>query len=262
MPENTIPAFLKALELGVNTLELDVVIAADNKAVVSHEPFLSAVICTDSLGNRIDEHAERTWNIYQLTSAELEKFDCGSLPHPRFPSQEKIRVHKPALSSVIDAVKQYCKENGRDLPFFNIELKSSVEGDHIFHPEPSVFCELVYAELNGSIPFEKLIIQSFDLRILRYFNEVYPDVRLSVLIENEQSPAANLDSLGFEPDIYSSYYQTLGREQVDWLHSRGIKVVPWTVNEMADMQRLVEMGVDGIITDYPDRIFHVPYDER
>ncbi len=262
LPENTIPAFLKAVELGVSTLELDVVITADNKVVVSHEPYLSPVLCTDSLGNMLGEKSEKRWNIYQMTSSELSRFDCGSLPHPAFTQQEKMSVTKPELSTVIEEVKKYCKENDLPEPAFNIELKSREEWDHLFHPEPSVFCELVYNEVTGKISGEKLTIQSFDFRILRYFNEFYPDVRLSVLVENEKSPQENLDELGFTPEVYSSYYKNLDQAQVEWLHAKGLKVVPWTVNEVEDMKSLVEMGVDGIITDYPDRIFYVAYNQH
>jgi len=254
MPENTIPSFLKALEYDVTTLELDVVISADNKVVVSHEHFLSPEICTDSLGNKIDQGSEMKWNIYQLTSNELGSFDCGSLPHPRFPDQKKLRVKKPLLADVFEAVKKYCHDNGLNEPSYNIELKSGDEGDHIFHPEPGVFCEIVYAEVSNQIPIEKLTIQSFDFRILRYFHNTYPEVKLSVLIENDLSPQSNIQDLGFTPSVYSSYFKTLNREQVDWLHAQGIKVVPWTVNEASEMNALIQMGVDGIITDYPNLI--------
>ena len=257
MPENTIPAFLKAVELGVSTLELDVVVTADNKVIVSHEPFLSPVICTDSLDHKISTGSENTWNIYQMTYEELVRFDCGSLPHPGFPEQAKMKAHKPGLSDVLLEVNKYCEETSKPAPSYNIELKSRAEWDHIFHPQPSVFCELVYNEINGKIPPDKLTVQSFDFRILQYFNEFYPEVRLSVLIENDKSPQENLDELGFMPEVYSSYYKNLRRSQVEWLHTEGLKVVPWTVNEVADMQALIEMGVDGIITDYPDRIFYV-----
>lgn len=257
MPENTIPAFIKALEYDIKTLELDVVISADNRVIVSHEPFLSPVICTDSLGNSIASGSEMKWNIYQLKSDELSLFDCGSLPHPRFPEQQKQTASKPTLTQVFDAVKAYCDKKGLRQPDYNIELKSSEEGDHIFHPEPSVFCELVFAEIDGKVPLEKLTIQSFDFRILRYFHEHYPNIRLSVLIENEKSAQENLAELGFNPEVYSSYYKTVTAEEVSWLHTAGMKVVPWTVNEVADMKELINLGVDGIITDYPNRISEV-----
>jgi glycerophosphoryl diester phosphodiesterase len=197
------------------------------------------------------------WNIYQLTSSELISFDCGSLPHPRFPDQKKLQVKKPLLTDVFEAVKKYCDDKGISEPSYNIELKASEDGDHIFHPEPGVFCEIVYTEIINQIPLDRLTIQSFDFRILRYFHETYPEVKLSVLIENDQSAQSNLEELGFNPTVYSSYYKGLSKEQVDWLHAQGIKVVPWTVNEVPEMNALIQMGVDGIITDYPNLIDQV-----
>ncbi len=257
MPENTIPAFLKAMEYNIKTLELDVVISADNKVVVSHDPYLSATFCADSLGNPIAPGSEQQWNIYQLRSDELVLFDCGSRVHTRFPEQQKLPITKPLLSEVFAAVDAYADDHGLNIPFYNIELKSDEKGDHVFHPEPSVFCELVYAAVDGKVPFEKLTIQSFDFRILRYFHETYPKVKLSVLVSNNRSVKENLDDLGFTPAVYSSEYRSLRKEDVDYLHSQGVDVIPWTVNEVSEMRALIKIGVDGIITDYPNLIDQV-----
>jgi glycerophosphoryl diester phosphodiesterase len=257
MPENTIPAFLKAMDYNVKTLELDVVISADNRVIVSHDPFLSPTFCIDSLGNPIDAGSEMKWNIYQMRSDELALFDCGSRLNPGFPDQEKFNVSKPLLADVIKAVEEYADEKNLNIPYYNIEMKSDEEGDHVFHPEPSVFCELVYEEINGKIPFEKLTIQSFDFRILRYLHENYPDIRLSVLVGNDKSVDENLKELGFDPAVYSCYFKGLTKEDVDALHAKGLKVIPWTVNEVSTMQELIKMGVDGIITDYPNLIAEV-----
>jgi glycerophosphoryl diester phosphodiesterase len=91
------------------------------------------------------------------------------------------------------------------------------------------------------------------MRILQYFNEQYPNVVLALLIENEHSVDKNIEDLGFTPQIYSCYYQFLTESVVHNTHNLGMKVIPWTVNELTDMQQLVDWGVDGIITDYPDR---------
>jgi glycerophosphoryl diester phosphodiesterase len=91
------------------------------------------------------------------------------------------------------------------------------------------------------------------MRILQYFHEQYPNVVLALLIENEHSVDKNIEDLGFTPQIYSCYYQFLTESVVHNTHNLGMKVIPWTVNELTDMQQLVDWGVDGIITDYPDR---------
>ena len=253
MPENTIPAFIKALDLEVTTLEMDLAVTKDRQLVVSHEPFMSAEMCLDSLGNEIPETQQLQYNIYQMTYQEVASFDCGSKPHPRFPEQQKIQVVKPRLVDVIDQVEDYLKVNSKPPVAYNIEIKSQPETDDLFHPTPSTFSDLVYAVLDEKLDWSRTTIQSFDFRVLQYFHERYPKVTLALLIENDLTVEENLDSLGFTPDIYSCYFPLLSRESVDLLHSRDIRVIPWTVNEVADMKDVMELGVDGLITDYPNR---------
>ena len=105
MPENTMEAFKKAIELGVQTLELDVVVSKDNTVIVSHEPFMNSVICLDINGLEIPKTDEEKYNLYQMTFDSIKQFDCGTKHHPRFPNQQKIKTYKPALSEVIKASK-------------------------------------------------------------------------------------------------------------------------------------------------------------
>jgi len=252
MPENTIPGFLKAQHLGVTTLELDVVISKDLRVVVSHEPYMSGSICFDSLGNEIPKDREKEFNIYHMTMDEIRQFDCGSKIVRRFPLQEKLNVTKPMLSEVIVATEDKAKGETGFLVGYNIEVKSSVAGDDIFHPNPDVFSDLVFAEIDKYLPWERVTIQSFDFRVLQYWHENYPEVTLAALVENNKSVETILEELRFTPDIYSPYYFTLSQAKIKKIHSKGMKVIPWTVNDMTNMKDLVEWGVDGIITDYPD----------
>ncbi len=252
-PENTIPAMIKALEIGVTTLELDLAVTKDSVLILSHEPWMNHAICTDSLGESISEEQTMSYNIFQMTYEEIQKFDCGSQGNPRFPDQERIAVSKPSLESMIVAVKDYVEQNSTELPAFNIEIKSMPQGDDLYHPDPDQFSDMVYEKLNDLLPWDKVIIQSFDFRVLQYFNEQYPEVTLAALIENDKPAMDNIDSLGFKPDIYSSYYIHLTSGDVEYLHDQNIMVIPWTVNDEEDMEKLIALGVDGIITDYPDR---------
>ena len=100
---------------------------------------------------------------------------------------------------------------------------------------------------------ERVVIQSFDFRVLKYWHKKYPEVRLAALVENLRSIDSNLNALGFKPSIYSPHFKLLNKEKVAYLRRQNIRVIPWTVNEIADMLSLKGMGVDGFITDYPDR---------
>lgn len=253
MPENSIPGFLLAIDSGVTTLELDVVITKDKQVVLSHEPWISASICLDSIGEPLDPKLEKKYNIYQLTYDQLTKFDCGSQGNNNFPQQKKMATTKPLLRDVIVNVENHIRNYASYEVDYNIEIKSSPEGDNKFHPGVEEFSDLVYEVVDQYIPLDRLVIQSFDFRVLKYWHKKYPQVRLSALVENTKSVESNLDALGFKPSVYSPYYRLLTKEKVNFLHSKGIRVVPWTVNEASDMLALKGMRVDGFITDYPDR---------
>ncbi len=252
-PENTIPAFITALDSGVTTIELDLAITKDHQIVVSHEPWMSADICLNAEGNEISNKEERDYNIYQMTYEEVKKFDCGSQGNKKFPEQEKMNVCKPLLKDVIVAVEDHVKSYTLYEVDYNIEIKSGRDGDNKFHPAPSEFSDLVYTLLDEYLPMDRIIIQSFDFRVLQYWHEKYPKIKLAALVEDRKSVETHLKELGFNPAIYSPNYRLLNRSKVEELHEKKIKVVPWTVNEISDMLSLKGMGVDGFITDYPNR---------
>ena len=253
LPENSIPAFLKAIDLGVTTLEMDLAVTGDGELLVSHEPYMSTEICLDSMGLEISDSAQYQYNIYQMTYDEIRQFDCGTKIHPRFPDQQKMLVSKPLLTDVVDAVNTHLDEKKIPSINYNIEIKSMERGDNLYHPVPSAFSDLVYRSIDGMIDWQHVTIQSFDFRVLQYFHATYPNVKLALLIENDMPFRQNLDSLGFKPDIYSFWYKLLDQKVIAELQSEGIQVIPWTVNEVKDMNQLVDWGVDGLITDYPDR---------
>jgi glycerophosphoryl diester phosphodiesterase len=252
-PENTIPAFLEALNLGVTTLEMDLAVSKDKQIVVSHEPYMSSAICLDSAGNSYSEKDEKKYNIYQMTYAEIAAFDCGSKANDKFPEQEKLRVSKPLLRDVLIAAEHHIRSYTLYEVDYNIEIKTSPDGDNKFHPSVEVFSDLVYQLLDEYIPLERVVIQSFDFRVLQYWHKKYPEIRLAALVENLKSVDANLKDLGFHPSIYSPYYKLLTKDKLEHLHRLKIRVIPWTVNDEKEMLSLKGMGVDGFITDYPDR---------
>ena len=257
LPENTIPAFIKALELGVTTLELDLAVTKDGELLVSHEPYMNPEIALDSLGNEIPEKEGLAHNIYQMTYEQIQKYDVGKKAHPRFPGQEKMKASKPLLIDLVTAVEDYRAENNLGPVWWNIEIKSDPRGDNLYHPAPDEYSKLVYDFIQENMDHKQVNVQSFDFRVLKYFNENYPDMVLAALVENENGIDENLKDLGFTPDIYSCYFKLLDAEKVAYLQEKNIKVIPWTINETKDIKMAIEWQVDGIISDYPDRVLKI-----
>ena len=254
MPENSLPAFEKALELGVRTLEIDVVISKDKEVIVSHDPWISPQFCTEPGGERLEGNIADMPNLYQLNYEEIAKYDCGSSGNPDFPEQQKIKVHKPRLAEVFILAEKYCKDHRRNEVYYNIEIKSKPEWDGVYQPDYWDFCDIVYNTIDSYVPWHRVNIQSFDHRILQYFHKMYPDVRLAVLEEMDQDPERVTEELGFYPEIYSPHFKLLKPKKLTWLHDNGIKAIVWTVNTIDEMKEMIDMGVDGIITDYPNLI--------
>jgi glycerophosphoryl diester phosphodiesterase len=254
MPENTIPAMLHALELGVTTLEMDVVFTKDLIPILSHEPFFNHEITTLANGDSVLEVNEKQYNVYQMDFAATQAFDVGKKFHPRFPQQQKMAVSKPTLAAVLDSVNKYVKQHKRPFPYFNIETKCMPETDNEFHPEPEVFVDEIIKVVKENGLLSYITLQSFDIRTLQYVHKKYPQVPAVLLIEDydKRTLDEQLKELGFLPAVYSPHYSLVNTQLVAELRTKGIRLIPWTVNDAETIQRLVKMGVDGIISDYPN----------
>jgi glycerophosphoryl diester phosphodiesterase len=251
MPENTIPAMIKAMDLGATTLEMDLAITKDGEVILSHEPFMNPMICLTPDGATIDAK-DHSYNLFEMTYREILGFDCGTKIHAGYPQQIKFFATKPLLKDVFVMTEKYAKDMNLPAPRYNIEIKSSPEGDGIYHPEVSEFSDKVVKLISESIGWERVNIQSFDFRVLKYIHATYPDVPLAMLVENAATYKADLEELDFQPEIFSPYFVGLTPEIIQTLKKKGMKIIPWTVNTTAQMEKLLEMGVDGIITDYPN----------
>lgn len=255
LPENSIPAFYKALEYdNITTLELDVVVSKDNQVVISHEPWMSSHICLTPEGIPVEKADEENLIIYQMTYETIKTYNCGSRGNKRFPDQKRMPTYKPLLSEMIEAVETHCKTNQLGLPNYNIEIKSHPEWDGLKTPEPGTFAQLVVDVVKKAGIQNRVCIQSFDPRSMESVHRIAPQITTAFLVENNQSLSANLAKLSFQPNIYSPDYAMVSAELVEEAHQKGIKVIPWTVNDVEAMKSLIALGVDGIITDYPDRI--------
>jgi glycerophosphoryl diester phosphodiesterase len=255
MPENTVAAMIRALDLGVTTLEMDVVVSKDKKIVVSHEPWFGVDITTKPDGTFIKTTAEAMqFNLYQMNYDEIVKYDVGMKPHPRFPKQEKIKAIKPLLSDLLDSIAENMKIRRRPFPYFSIETKCLPAGDEKFHPKPEEFVELLMTVIKEKHIEDRVIIQSFDFRTLKYVHEKYPEIKTAMLIEDSDEDYfdGQLKRLGYTPEIYSPNFELVDENLVKQAHAKGMKIIPWTVNDKKQINKLKKMGVDGIITDYPD----------
>ena len=254
MPENTIPALIHALDLGVTTLEMDIVFTKDSVAILSHEPFFNHEISTKADGSFIEEKEEKNFNIYKMSFEETQQFDVGLKPHPRFSQQQKIAVHKPRLADVFDSVKNYMMVAKRPFPYYNIETKTMPATDGIYHPVPAAFVELLMKVIKEKDMEEYVIIQSFDFRTLQYLHQHYPSIKTAMLIEDydKRTLEEQIKASGFAPTIYSPAYILVNEDLIKKCHQQNIKVIPWTVNNKKEIERLKALGVDGIISDYPN----------
>jgi glycerophosphoryl diester phosphodiesterase len=272
-PENTLAAFERALEIGVNTLEMDVAVTGDGVVVVSHDPALNPALARDAAGRWLQGRGPL---IRTLTYEELKAFDVGRIDPAssyarRFPEQSPHDGERvPMLAAVFARVKAL----GADDVGFNIETKVfPARPDETLAPEPFVRALLAVVRDAGMV--RRVTIQSFDWRTLQLVQRLEPAIRTVYLtvrgreedtldgttwtaglrLQDFPSVAHMVNAAGGA--IWSPAYQNLSAEAVKGAHELGLKVVPWTVNDPADAQRLIDWGVDGIITDYPDRIREV-----
>lgn len=274
MPENTIPAFSKALSIGVSTLELDVGVTADGVVVVSHDPALSLDLARGSDGEWLTERPL----IKELSFAQLQKFDVGqfkpgSRGAKRFPDQQSVEGTKiPSLKDVFDLAKNSEHADVR----FNIETKiNPLKPANTADPEAFVTALLLAVEKSGLK--QQVTIQSFDWRTLQLVQERAPELD-TVYLTAQQNWLDNVKSDGAKAsdwtagfvlsefknvpamvkaaggDVWSPFYGDLTEALVKDAQSIGLKVIPWTVNDEETMATLIDAGVDGIISDYPDRL--------
>ncbi len=254
MPENTIPAMLNAIELGVTTLETDAVITRDKQVILSHEPFFNHEITTKPNGEYVVEAEEKKLNIYTMSYAETQTYDVGKKQHPRFPLQKKMAATKPLLSNLIDAAENYTNIHGKQPIFYNIETKSNPATDDLYHPSPKEFVDLIIAVIKNKKIEKRVSIQSFDIRTLQYLHQQYPTIRTVLLIEDvdKKKFQEQITQLGFVPNVYSPHYSLVTPQLVSACHQKKVSIIPWTVNDQETILQLKAMGVDGIISDFPN----------
>lgn len=253
MPENTIPAMEKGIEVGANTVEMDVHITKDGEVIVYHDESFNPDYTTMPDGAEILKAQRKQYIFYQMNYDDIRKFIIGKKDYTAFPQQQRVATYTPLLSELIDSVDAYTKAHNLPSVYYLIEIKSNEKTDGFEQPAPEEYVKTLMAVLKPKNLGSRLFLQSFDMRPLQVLHREYPEVKLGFLTSNKKSGFdENIRKLGFEPFFYNPSSNLATEELIQQCHKNNIKIAPWTVNTIEEMQKLKAMGVDGIITDYPN----------
>jgi glycerophosphoryl diester phosphodiesterase len=249
-PENSLSAFRKAFELGVDAIELDVVVSNDEKIIVSHEPFMDHLLCKKPDGSAIAESEAKSLNLYKMKAVEIAAYSFGELDYPKFPNQKKVKSHKLSLLEVVKVLGTEWEEN---FPQLTIEIKSHKSGDNKYHPDPESYAEIFMQTLDR-IPHEwPIAIQSFDARILKALDALQVDLPLIYLNDKKEIEVEEVcEDLKFVPEGWGSAHELIDENLIDACFELGLELSAWTVNDKAEAERLFGLGVRNFITDYPN----------
>jgi len=247
LPENTLPAFQRALEIGVDTLELDCGITKDGVVVIHHDRRLNPDVARGPDGKWVTAPAP---TVYSLTFAALQKYAVGRLRPgseyaKRFPDQKPLDGTRiPKLSDLFSMAKSSRVR-------FNIETKLLPT-----HPDetvgPEAFARALIAEFRKAGMTRRAVIQSFDYRTLKIVEKEAPEIETVYLTEAADSDPAKVAALGAK--IWSPDAKAMNPAKVAQAKQLGMRIVVWTANEPAEIESMIGLGVDGIISDYPERV--------
>lgn len=251
-PENTIVSAKTTIDYDC-TLEMDLQMSKDKKIVVSHDPYTNSKFCLTPEGDTMTREEGQSRLLYNMNYDSISKYDVGIKPYPEFPGQKKVHAIKPLLSVLIDSAESYAKGKNHT-NHYNIEIKSSPKNDGKAYSSVEEFVDLAMKVIIDKNIEARTMIQSFDVRALQLVHKKYPKVQTSFLVDaaNKKNAEGYIEELGFKPDIFSPHFTIVTKELIKSFHQKKVLVIPWTPNNLEDIQRLKSMGVDGIITDYPD----------
>jgi glycerophosphoryl diester phosphodiesterase len=245
LPENTLPAFERAIALGVTTVELDVGVTRDGVVVIHHDRTLNPDLARGPDGQWVKAPAP---TIFSLTFEQLKTYDVGRL-RPGSEYLSRFKDQKPVDGTRIPKLEDVLKLDAKVR--FNIETKTSPEAPHeTLAPEP--FARALIAEVRKAGVEKRTTIQSFDFRTLKVVEREAPEIATAYLTSKRYPDPARVAEAGAR--IWSPDFSVLNEETVKKAKILGLRIIPWTVNEPGDIARMLDMGVDGIISDYPDRV--------
>ena len=271
-PENSLKAIRAGIENDCDAIEVDLCISADDQVVIHHDPVLASYLVRDNTGRWIDrEILIRELSLGQIKQFDVGRIDPGSKYAERFPDQVAIDGTRiPTLTEFVDLTERL-KSN----VVFNLELKSTPYDLNIT-PDVTHYIDLVLTELKRHQIVDRTFLQSFDWRLMIEAKRILPKLKIGLLTDqqlegNPLSPIAgqptrwtcNQDLADFNhgipelikslnADVWSSNQLDLTLGDVQHAHDLGLEVYAWTVNEVSDMNRMIDIGVDAITTDYPN----------
>ncbi|HVU59105.1 MAG TPA: glycerophosphodiester phosphodiesterase family protein [Puia sp.] len=253
MPENTIPAMEKGIEVGANTVELDVHITRDGQVLVYHDESFNPDYTSMPDGSDIPKDQRKKYTFYQMDYPEIRKFIIGRKDYPAFPQQQRMDCYTPLLGEMIDSVEAFVLRRHLPPVYWLVEIKSKEKTDGYEQPAPEEYVRLLLPVLDARHLGNRLIVQSFDMRPLQVIHRQRPDIRLGFLTDDKNKTFDdNIRDLGFIPAFYNPNYHLVTTTLVKQCHDKKILIEPWTVETQDIMQQMKSLGVDGIITDYPN----------
>ena len=239
-PENTIEGFKKAISYGVDGVELDVVVNKNQELVISHESYIDTNYC---LTNKLDNES---LNIYKMNIAEIQKIDCGSKFVKEFPNQLKVKERKPTFKEFKKELNEY---NG-DILF---EIKCEYNLVNEYFPDYENYAKIIFKETRYSKHLDKIYFMSFDYRILNELFKIMPNSKYIYLSSNKEFEQ-DMKLLNFEPFGVGLNYNIINQKTIDFVHNKKQVIYGWTINDEENSKSLTSMGLDGVITDYPNII--------
>ena len=239
-PENTIVGFQKAIKMGVDGIEFDIVANKNLQLIISHEPYVDTSYCISNLNQ------EHSLNIFEMSLDEIKKIDCGSKYNDKFPGQIKKKEQKPTFKELEKKLKNY----KGDLLF---EIKCHPDYVNKNFPDYPTYARTIIDETKNSPLLKNIIFMSFDWRIL---NELYNLNSSSkyIFLSEKKDFTNDLNFLNFKPFALGLDYKIISKSIINSAHDNNQLIYAWTVNSFEIFKNLTEINADGIITDYPDII--------
>ena len=239
-PENTIKGFKKAILLGVDGIELDVVVNKNQELIISHEPYIDTNYCLTSKVN------EESLNIYKMNVSEMQEIDCGSKFIKKFPNQLKVKERKPTYKEFKEELIDY----QGDILF---EIKCNYKLVNEYFPDYENYAKIIFEETRYNKHLEKIYFMSFDFRIINELFKIMPNSKYIYLSSNKEF-RQEMKLLNFEPFGVGLDYNIINQEIIDFVHNKKQVIFGWTINDEENSKTLTRMGLDGVITDYPNII--------